>query len=293
VPAAVLNIAPEGSLARYFQEIRKFPMLSLEEELVLARLWRDHKDIEAAHKLVTSHLRLVAKIATGYRGHGLPVGDLINEGSVGMMQAVKRYDPDRGFRLATYAMWWIRAAVQEYILRSSSLVKIGTTAAQKKLFFKLRRLKHQMQAIDDSDLQPQQVSEIAKALGVSEREVVSMNRRMAAPDYSLNAPVHSDDEGERQDLLADESDSQETAFAAREELAGRGALLSTAMQARNPRELQIVIERWLRDQPVTLEGAGAALRSFPRADTSDRDAGDGQVAESGERFKNRDRNVVS
>src|SRR6185437_1347824 len=205
VASAVLNIAPEGNLSRYLQEIRKFPMLSPEEELSLAHRWRDQQDMDAAHKLVTSHLRLVAKIAMGYRGYGLPVGELISEGNVGMMQAVKRFDPDRGFRLATYAMWWIRAAIQEYILHSWSLVKMGTTAAQKKLFFNLRRLKGQMQAIDDGDLHPDQVAKIATELGVPEQDVVSMNRRLAAPDHSLNAPVRQDSEGEWQDWLVDES----------------------------------------------------------------------------------------
>ena len=193
--SAVLNIAPEGNLSRYLQEIRKFPMLTPEEELSLAHRWRDTQDMEAAHKLVTSHLRLVAKIAMGYRGYGLPVGELISEGNVGMMQAVKRFDPDRGFRLATYAMWWIRAAIQEYILHSWSLVKMGTTAAQKKLFFNLRRLKGQMQAIDDGDLQPEQVAKIARVLDVPEQDVVSMNRRLAAPDHSLNAPVRQGQRG--------------------------------------------------------------------------------------------------
>ncbi len=202
--AAVINVAPEGNLTRYLQEIRKFPMLTPEEELDLSKRWRDGQDMEAAHKLVTSHLRLVAKIAMGYRGYGLPVGELISEGNVGMMQAVKRFDPDRGFRLATYAMWWIRAAIQEYILHSWSLVKMGTTAAQKKLFFNLRRLKGQMQAIDDGDLQPEQVAKIAHALAVPEQDVISMNRRLTAPDHSLNAPVRADSEGEWQDWLVDE-----------------------------------------------------------------------------------------
>ncbi len=207
--SAVINVAPEGNLSRYLQEIRKFPMLTPEEELALSKRWRDHQDMEAAHKLVTSHLQLVAKIAMGYRGYGLPVGELISEGNVGMMQAVKRFDPDRGFRLATYAMWWIRAAIQEYILHSWSLVKMGTTAAQKKLFFNLRRLKGQMQAIEDGDLQPEQVAKIARMLDVPEQDVVSMNRRLAAPDHSLNAPVRQDSEGEWQDWLVDESESQE------------------------------------------------------------------------------------
>ena len=231
--SAVINVAPEGNLSRYLQEIRKFPMLSPEEELSLSKRWRDHEDMEAAHKLVTSHLRLVAKIAMGYRGYGLPVGELISEGNVGMMQAVKRFDPDRGFRLATYAMWWIRAAIQEYILHSWSLVKMGTTAAQKKLFFNLRRLKGQMQAIDDGDLRCEQVAKIAHILDVPEQEVVSMNRRLAAPDHSLNATVRQDSEGEWQDWLVDETDSHETAYA--------------------DRERHILIERRLTDNPTTLE----------------------------------------
>ena len=251
--SAVINVAPEGNLTRYLQEIRKFPMLTPEEELDLSRRWRDSEDMEAAHKLVTSHLRLVAKIAMGYRGYGLPVGELISEGNVGMMQAVKRFDPDRGFRLATYAMWWIRAAIQEYILHSWSLVKMGTTAAQKKLFFNLRRLKGQMQAIDEGDLQPEQVTKIATTLGVPEADVVSMNRRLSAPDNSLNAPVRSDSEGEWQDWLVDDTDNQETVFADRQELTGRKALLSDALKTLNDRERHILIERRLKDNPTTLE----------------------------------------
>jgi RNA polymerase sigma-32 factor len=251
--ASVINIAPEGNLSRYLQEIRKFPMLTAEEELALSKRWRDHEDLEAAHKLVTSHLRLVAKIAMGYRGYGLPVGELISEGNVGMMQAVKRFDPDRGFRLATYAMWWIRAAIQEYILHSWSLVKMGTTAAQKKLFFNLRRLKGQMQAIEDGDLQPEQVAKIATTLGVPEQDVVSMNRRLAAPDHSLNAPVRADSEGEWQDWLVDEGESQESELADREELTGRKALLGGALKGLNDRERHILIERRLKDNPITLE----------------------------------------
>ena len=250
---AMLNIAPEGNLTRYLQEIRKFPMLTPEEELALSHRWRDHEDIDAAHRLVTSHLRLVAKIAMGYRGYGLPVGELISEGNVGMMQAVKRFDPDRGFRLATYAMWWIRAAIQEYILHSWSLVKMGTTAAQKKLFFNLRRLKGQMQAIDDGDLQPEQVTKIAKALSVPEQDVVNMNRRLAAPDNSLNAPVRLDGEGEWQDWLVDDTDSQETTLAEHEELSGRQALLSSALKTLNDRERHILTERRLKDEATTLE----------------------------------------
>jgi RNA polymerase sigma-32 factor len=234
-------------------EIRKFPMLSLEEELSLSRHWRDHQDVEAAHKLVTSHLRLVAKIAMGYRGYGLPVGELISEGNVGMMQAVQRFDPERGFRFATYALWWIRAAIQEYVLHSWSLVKMGTTAAQKKLFFNLRRLKGQMQAIDDGDMQPEQLAKIAHLLDVPEREVISMNHRLAVPDRSLNAPVRADSEGEWQDWLIDETESQETTYGEREELTGRKALLATAMKTLNGRERDILIKRQLNDDPMTLE----------------------------------------
>ena len=251
--AAIVNVAPEGNLSRYLQEIRKFPMLAPEEELALSRRWRDSEDNAAAHKLVTSHLRLVAKIAMGYRGYGLPVGELISEGNVGMMQAVKRFDPDRGFRLATYAMWWIRAAIQEYILHSWSLVKMGTTAAQKKLFFNLRRLKGQMQAIEDGDLQPEQVAKIARMLDVPEQDVVSMNRRLAAPDNSLNAPVRADSEGEWQDWLVDDGESQETVLADQQEMSGRKALLNGALKTLNERERHILIERRLKDNPTTLE----------------------------------------
>ena len=251
--AAVINLAPEGNLTRYLQEIRKFPMLTAEEEGTLSRRWRDSEDLEAAHKLVTSHLRLVAKIAMGYRGYGLPLGELISEGNVGMMQAVKRFDPERGFRLATYAMWWIRAAIQEYILHSWSLVKMGTTAAQKKLFFNLRRLKGQMQAIDDGDLQPEQVAKIAHALDVPEQDVVSMNRRLTAPDHSLNAAVRADGEGEWQDWLVDDSESHETAIGEREELSGRKSLLANALKTLNDRERHILIERRLKENPTTLE----------------------------------------
>ena len=251
--SAVVNVAPEGNLSRYLQEIRKFPMLAPEEELSLSHAWRDQEDTAAAHKLVTSHLRLVAKIAMGYRGYGLPVGELISEGNVGMMQAVKRFDPDRGFRLATYAMWWIRAAIQEYILHSWSLVKMGTTAAQKKLFFNLRRLKGQMQAIEDGDLHPEQVAKIARVLAVPEQDVVNMNRRLAAPDHSLNAPVRMDSEGEWQDWLVDEGESQETMLADHEEMSGRKALLTGALATLNDRERHILIERRLKDNPTTLE----------------------------------------
>ncbi|GAN99659.1 MULTISPECIES: RNA polymerase sigma factor RpoH [Komagataeibacter] len=251
--ASALISGPENNLSKYLRDIRKFPMLSPEEELRLSRRWKDKGDTEAAHKLVTSHLRLVAKIAMGYRGYGLPVGELISEGNIGMMQAVRRFDPDRGFRLATYAMWWIRAAIQEYILHSWSLVKIGTTAAQKKLFFNLRRLKGQMQAIDDGDLQPEQVNKIAQSLGVPEQDVVNMNRRLAAPDHSLNAPLRMDGEGEWQDWLVDDNDNQEETLAQSEEYSGRQALLANAMKSLNDRERHILTERRLKDEPATLE----------------------------------------
>jgi RNA polymerase sigma-32 factor len=246
-------LGSEGNLSRYLQDIRKFPMLEPNEEYMLAKSWREHDDTEAAHKLVTSHLRLVAKIAMGYRGYGLPVSELISEGNVGMMQAVKRFDPERGFRLATYAMWWIRAAIQEYILHSWSLVKMGTTAAQKKLFFNLRKLKGQMQAIEEGDLSPEQVSKIATTLDVPEDDVVQMNRRLAAPDHSLNAPLRIDGDGEWQDWLVDDSDDQETLLAENEELGKRRALLTNAMKALNERERHILEQRRLREDPTTLE----------------------------------------
>ena len=248
-----IPMAPEGNLSRYLQDIRKFPMLRPEEELELARRWRDTEDEQAAHRLVTSHLRLVAKIAMGYRGYGLPVGELISEGNVGMMQAVKRFDPDRGFRLATYAMWWIRAAIQEYILHSWSLVKMGTTAAQKKLFFNLRRLKGQMAAFEEGDLQPEQVAKIAHTLQVPVQDVVSMNRRLSAPDNSLNAPLRADSEGEWQDWLVDDSDNQETVLAEAEDMGNRKQLLGDALKTLNERERHILIERRLKDEPTTLE----------------------------------------
>ncbi|MEE8515040.1 MAG: RNA polymerase sigma factor RpoH [Alphaproteobacteria bacterium] len=254
--AAIPNlpiISPEGNLTRYLQRIRKFPMLEPDEEYMLAKRWREQDDIEAAHKLVTSHLRLVAKIAMGYRGYGLPVGELISEGNLGMMQAVKRFDPERGFRLATYAMWWIRASIQEYILHSWSLVKMGTTAAQKKLFFNLRKLKGQLQAIEEGDMSPENVAEISRRLGVSETEVVSMNRRLSAPDHSLNAPLRDDSDGEWMDWLVEESDNQETVLAEKEELDNRRQLLTHAMESLNQRERHILTERRLKDETSTLE----------------------------------------
>ncbi len=249
-------LTPEASLSRYLTEIRKFPMLEKGEEFMLAKSWKEHEDSDAAHKMVTSHLRLVAKIAMGYRGYGLPIGEVISEGNVGLMQAVKKFEPDKGFRLATYAMWWIRASIQEYILRSWSLVKMGTTAAQKKLFFNLRRMKGQMKAIDEGDLRPDQVEEIATKLGVTETEVISMNGRMAGPDASLNAPIKSTDgdAGQWQDWLEDENQiDQETHVAETDEYSSRMKLLKSAMKDLNEREQFIISERKLSDEPKTLE----------------------------------------
>jgi RNA polymerase sigma-32 factor len=251
--SALPAISVEGNLSRYLQEIRRFPMLEPQQEYMLAKSWREHEDVDAAHKLVTSHLRLVAKIAMGYRGYGLPLNELISEGNVGMMQAVKRFDPERGFRLATYAMWWIRASIQEYILHSWSLVKMGTTAAQKKLFFNLRRLKGQMQAIEEGDMSPERVTAIATKLEVPEAEVVSMNRRMSAPDHSLNAPLRIDGEGEWQDWLVDDAASQETTLGDNEELTKRRELLANAMSGLNEREQHILTQRRLTEPATTLE----------------------------------------
>jgi RNA polymerase sigma-32 factor len=242
----------EGGLQRYLQQIRHFPMLQPDEEYMLAKRWREHNDSEAAHQLVTSHLRLVAKIAMGYRGYGLPISEIISEGNVGLMQAVKRFEPDKGFRLATYAMWWIKAAIQEYILRSWSLVKMGTTASQKKLFFNLRKVKGQIQAIEEGDLRPDQVREIATRLGVPEVDVISMNRRLSG-DTSLNAPVRAESEGEWQDWLVDETDNQETALVESEELSMRAKLLGKALDKLNDRERRVFEARRLRDEPLTLE----------------------------------------
>ncbi|HEY3145319.1 MAG TPA: RNA polymerase sigma factor RpoH [Dongiaceae bacterium] len=247
------SLVSDSNLARYLAEIRQFPMLEQSEEFMLAKRWQQHQDTEAAHKMVTSHLRLVAKIAMGYRGYGLPMSEVISEGNVGLMQAVKRFDPDKGFRLATYAMWWIRAAIQEYILHSWSLVKIGTTAAQKKLFFNLRRVKGQLKALEEGDLRPETVKEIATRLDVPESDVVDMNRRLAAPDHSLNAPVRMDGEGEWQEWLVDETDSQETMLAESQEFGRRQKLLDRALKLLNPRERRILSERRLKDEPTTLE----------------------------------------
>ena len=251
--SAAYGSGADVSLSRYLQEIRRYPMLAPEEEYNLAKRYLDEGDERAAERLVTSHLRLVAKIAMGYRGYGLPLGELIGEGNIGMMLAVKRFNPDRGFRLATYAMWWICAAIQEYILHSWSLVKMGTTAAQKKLFFNLRRIKARMQALDEGDLAPEIVTKIADQLGVSEAEVVSMNRRMASPDHSLNAPVRADGTDEWQDWLVDERDDQEVELARREEGGTRKHLLADGLMALNTRERSILIDRRLRESPVTLE----------------------------------------
>jgi RNA polymerase sigma-32 factor len=248
-----LPILGEGGLTRYLAEIRKFPLLDPQEEYMLAKRWREHQDTEAAHRLVTSHLRLVAKIAMGYRGYGLPIGDVIAEGNIGLMQAVKRFEPERGFRLATYAMWWIRASIQEYILRSWSLVKIGTTAAQKKLFFNLRRVKGQIEALDEGDLRPEHVKSIAKKLGVPEEEVVNMNRRLASPDSSLNAPIAGDTESEWQDWLTDDTPNQEETLAESEEFDERRTLLSAALHELTERERNILEARRLREEPATLE----------------------------------------
>ena len=243
----------ESGLTRYLEEIRRFPMLQPQEEYMLAKRYREHDDRGAAHRLVTSHLRLVAKIAMGYRGYGLPIGEVISEGNVGLMQAVKRFEPERGFRLATYAMWWIKAAIQEYILRSWSLVKMGTTANQKRLFFNLRKVKGQIQALEEGDLRPEQVNEIATRLGVTEEEVVMMNRRLGG-DTSLNAPIRAEaDSGEWQDWLVDDSDTQETVLADREEADNRHQLLRDAMGVLNDRERRIFEARRLADDPITLE----------------------------------------
>ncbi|MFI0394867.1 RNA polymerase sigma factor RpoH [Paracoccus jiaweipingae] len=252
--------SPEQGLNRYLQEIRKFPLLEPEQEYMLAKRWTDHQDSEAAHKLVTSHLRLAAKIAMGYRGYGLPQAEVISEANVGLMQAVKRFDPEKGFRLATYAMWWIRASIQEYILRSWSLVKMGTTSAQKKLFFNLRKAKSRIGALEDGDLRPENVAQIAHDLNVTEQEVIDMNRRLSGGDASLNATVGSadgDSTAQWQDWLEDEGADQAGQFAEADELATRRAMLAAAMDVLNDREKDILTERRLRDDPLTLEDLSA------------------------------------
>ncbi len=255
--AALPIMTAEGGLTRYLEEIRRFPMLEPQQEFMLAKRWKEHGDRSAAHQLVTSHLRLVAKIAMGYRGYGLPISEVISEGNVGLMQAVKRFEPDKGFRLATYAMWWIKASIQEYILRSWSLVKMGTTANQKKLFFNLRKAKSKISALQEGDLRPDQVDIIAKRLGVTTQDVIDMNRRLGG-DASLNAPIREDgDSGEWQDWLADDSESQETVMAAHEELDNRRKALSSALGVLNDRERRIFEARRLADDPVTLEELAA------------------------------------
>ena len=251
-------VSGEGGLSRYLEEIRRFPMLQPQEEYMLAKRYQEHEDTGAAHRLVTSHLRLVAKIAMGYRGYGLPIGEVISEGNVGLMQAVKKFEPERGFRLATYAMWWIKAAIQEYILRSWSLVKMGTTANQKRLFFNLRKVKGKIQALDEGDLRPEQVSEIANRLNVTEEEVVSMNRRLSG-DASLNSPIRATEgeSGEWQDWLVDDHDSQEEMLIEQDELESRRAMLASAMSVLNDRERRIFVARRLADEPMTLEELSA------------------------------------
>jgi RNA polymerase sigma-32 factor len=254
VPATIPATGGEAGLNRYLSEIKKFPILSPEEEYMLAKRWTEHQDTDAAAKLVNSHLRLVAKIAMGYRGYGLPVSELISEGNIGLMQGVKKFEPDRGFRLATYAMWWIRASIQEFILRSWSLVKMGTTAAQKKLFFNLRRMKNRIEAFEEGDLRPEDVAKIATDLGVSEEDVVSMNRRMAmGGDTSLNVPLRDDSEGSWQDFLVDDEPLQDERVADAQESQVRHELLQEAMGALNERERHILTERRLTDEPKTLE----------------------------------------
>ena len=247
------SISNEGNLSSYMEQIKKFPLLEAKEEYMLAKAWKNQGDVKAAHKLVTSHLRLVAKIASGYRGYGLPLSDLISEGNIGMMHAVKRFEPEKGFRLATYAMWWIKASIQEYILRSWSLVKIGTTAAQKKLFFNLKKIKSKISAIEDGDLTPDQVDKIATELSVPHKEVISMNRRISGSDYSLNSPVSDDSSGEWQDWLEDDTQNQEASFADTEEYLIKKNILSDSLEYLNERERDIISERQLSENPLTLE----------------------------------------
>ena len=269
--AALPIVAGESGLSRYLSEIKRFPMLEPQEEYMLAKRWREHGDREAAHKLVTSHLRLVAKIAMGYRGYGLPIGEVISEGNVGLMQAVRRFEPDKGFKLATYAMWWIRASIQEYILRSWSLVKMGTTASQKKLFFNLRKAKSKISALEDGDLRDDQVTTIATRLGVAKQDVIDMNRRLGG-DASLNAPLREEGDGEWQDWLVDDSPSQESVLADREESDVRLAALKSALRVLNPRERRIFEARRLAEDPVTLEELVDRVRRLARARAPDRGA---------------------
>ena len=250
--ASLPSISAEGGLNRYLQDIRQFPMLQPEEEFMLGKRWKEHADTAAAHRMITSHLRLVAKMAMGYRGYGLPTAEIISEGNIGLMHAVKRFEPDKGFRLATYAMWWIKASIQEYILRSWSLVKMGTTASQKKLFFNLRKVKGQIQALEDGDLKPEHVTAISTKLGVPEEDVISMNRRLSG-DSSLNTQIRADSEGEWQDWLVDDSDSQETVLVESEEAQMRNGLLRAALDNLTDRERRVFEARRLQDDPATLE----------------------------------------
>lgn len=252
--SSMLQVTPDTNLTQYIQYTRKFPLLTLEQEQEYATKWKEKGDIEAAHNLVRAHLRLVVKVAAGYKGYGLPLNELISEGNIGMLQATQRFDPEKGFRFTTYAIWWIKAAIQEYILHSWSLVKIGTTAAQKKLFFNLRRLKSQIKALGENDLNPEQLETISKSLGVSQEEVQNMNRRLGAHDHSLNASIGNDNEyDEWQSMLVDDTTNQEETYAEEEELSNRKSLLNEAMKSLKPREREILVERRLKDKPATLE----------------------------------------
>lgn len=252
--SSMLTITPDTNLTQYIQYTRKFPLLTLEQEQEYATKWKNDGDIDAAHNLVRAHLRLVVKVAAGYKGYGLPLNELISEGNIGMLQATQRFDPEKGFRFTTYAIWWIKAAIQEYILHSWSLVKIGTTAAQKKLFFNLRRLKSQIKALGENDLNPEQLETISKSLGVSQEEVQNMNRRLGAHDHSLNASIGNDNEyDEWQSMLVDDTTNQEETYAEEEELSNRKSLLNEAMKSLKPREREILVERRLKDKPATLE----------------------------------------
>lgn len=252
--SSMLTITPDTNLTQYIQYTRKFPLLTLEQEQEYATRWKNDGDIDAAHNLVRAHLRLVVKVAAGYKGYGLPLNELISEGNIGMLQATQRFDPEKGFRFTTYAIWWIKAAIQEYILHSWSLVKIGTTAAQKKLFFNLRRLKSQIKALGENDLNPEQLETISKSLGVSQEEVQNMNRRLGAHDHSLNASIGNDNEyDEWQSMLVDDTTNQEETYAEEEELSNRKTLLNEAMKSLKPREREILVERRLKDKPATLE----------------------------------------
>ena len=250
------TVPVDGGLSRYFREVWKFPILSVEEEYMLAQRWQEHGDVDAAHKLVTSHLRLVAKIAMGNRGYGLPVSDLVSEGTIGLMKAVKKFDPQRGFRLSTYAMWWIRASITEYVLRSWSMVKLGTMAAQKKLFFSLRKFKSKLNILDDDDLTPEQAAKLSKEMNISEREIIDMNRRLTSRDFSLNTPLSQEESLEFQDTLVDESPSPEASYRDKEEMKQRRELLKKAVAVLPKRERHIFTERRLKDDPQTLEELG-------------------------------------